>query len=155
MRHQKRGRQLNVSPSHRKAMLRNMAIALIENESISTTDARAKEVRPFFEKIVTLGKRGDLHARRRALSLLPNKQAVAKIFTTISPRFADRDGGYTRIIKMGQRRGDSAPMSLIELVVKGNAGHKEEKSAKRATKPEKKVEDEDVAIVEEERQESV
>lgn len=137
MRHRKKGRQLNVSPSHRKAMLRNMAIALIENESISATDARVKEVRPFFEKMVTLAKRGDLHARRRALSLLPNKQAVAKLFTTIAPRFVDRNGGYTRIIKIGRREGDGAQISLIELVVKENA---QGKSAKKAAKAGAKAE---------------
>ena len=141
MRHRKKGRQLNVSPSHRKAMLRNMAIALIENESISATDARAKEVRPFFEKMVTLAKRGDLHARRRALSLLPNKEAVAKLFTAIAPRFTDRNGGYIRISKIGQRRGDGAPISLIELVVKEEA---QSKPAKKAAKSEAEEREESV-----------
>jgi len=133
MRHNKRGRQLNVAPSHRRAMLRNMSVALIENESISVTDARAKEVRPFFEKIVTLAKRGDLHARRQALCLLPNKQAVSRLFSTIAPRFADRNGGYTRIVKMGQRRGDGAHLSVVELVAKGKDHGK---PPKKAGKPE-------------------
>ena len=133
MRHQKRGRQLNVSPSHRKAMLRSISIALIENESITVTDARAKEVRPFFEKMVTLAKRGDLHARRRVLSLLPNKEAVGKLFALIAPRFAERNGGYTRIVKVGQRHGDGAHISLIELVEKAK---EQKKPAKKATKSE-------------------
>ena len=113
-----------------------MAIALIENESISATDARVKEVRPFFEKIVTLAKKGDLYARRKALRLLPNKQAVAELFTTIAPRFAGRNGGYTRIIKVGQRRGDGAHISLIELVVREKKGRKGGKSGEEA-KPKK------------------
>ncbi len=116
MRHLKKGRKLGRTSSHRKAMLRNLVTSLIEHEAVKTTDAKAKEARSLAEKMITLAKRGDLHARRQALEVLRGKKAVAKLFDTIAPRFADRQGGYTRIIKIGQRKGDGAPISLIELI---------------------------------------
>lgn len=116
MRHNKSGRRLGRNSSHRKAMLRNMVTSLLDHERITTTDARAKEVRKIAEKLVTLGKRGDLHARRQALSVVFDKKIVAKLFDRLAPRFQDRPGGYTRIIKVGNRLGDNAPVSIIEFV---------------------------------------
>lgn len=116
MRHNKSGRRLGRNSSHRKAMLRNMVTSLLDHERITTTDARAKEVRKVAEKLITLGKRGDLHARRQALSVVFDKKIVAKLFDRLAPRFQDRPGGYTRIIKVGNRLGDNAPVSIIELV---------------------------------------
>ncbi|MDY0212011.1 MAG: 50S ribosomal protein L17 [Desulfuromonadaceae bacterium] len=116
MRHNKSGRRLGRNSSHRKAMLRNMVTSLLDAEKITTTDARAKEVRKLAEKMITLGKKGDLHARRQALSVVQDKNVVAKLFDRVAPRFAERNGGYTRIIKVGNRAGDNAPVSIIELV---------------------------------------
>jgi len=116
MRHNKSGRKLGRNSSHRKAMLRNMVTSLIDNERITTTDARAKEVRKIAEKMITLGKRGDLHARRQALSVIFDKDVVAKLFERLAPRYAERAGGYTRIIKVGNRLGDNASVSIIEFV---------------------------------------
>ncbi|PLX45671.1 MAG: 50S ribosomal protein L17 [Deltaproteobacteria bacterium] len=116
MRHNKTGRQLGRNASHRKAMFRNMATSLFEHGKIKTTDAKAKELRKIAEKLITLAKRGDLHARRRALSYIRSRDVVEKLFGEISGQFGDRPGGYTRIIKLGSRRGDNAPMSIIELV---------------------------------------
>ncbi|MGB0921066.1 MAG: 50S ribosomal protein L17 [Alphaproteobacteria bacterium] len=116
MRHRKAHRKLNRTHTHRKAMLANMAVALIKHEQIKTTLPKAKELRPYTEKLVTLGKRGDLHARRQALSKLPEEGAVRKLFDTIADRYKEREGGYIRIIKAGYRYGDSAPMAIIEFV---------------------------------------
>ncbi|EAT15198.1 50S ribosomal protein L17 [Desulfuromonas acetoxidans] len=116
MRHNKSGRRLGRNSSHRAAMLRNMVTSLIDHERITTTDARAKEVRKIAEKMITLGKRGDLHARRQALSVIREKEVVAKLFDRLAPRFSERAGGYTRIIKVGNRLGDNAPVSIIEFV---------------------------------------
>ncbi|MCK4417612.1 MAG: 50S ribosomal protein L17 [Candidatus Latescibacteria bacterium] len=116
MRHLKQGRKLGRTSSHRKAMLRNLVTSLVEHEGVKTTDAKAKEVRPLVEKLITLAKRGDLHARRQALAVLRGRKVAAKLFDTIAPRFADREGGYTRIIKIGQRKGDGASVSLIEIL---------------------------------------
>jgi large subunit ribosomal protein L17 len=116
MRHNKSGRRLGRNSSHRKAMLRNMVTSLIDNERITTTDARAKEVRKLAEKMITLGKRGDLHARRQAMSVIFDKNVVAKLFERLAPRFEKRAGGYTRIIKLGNRLGDNASVSIIEFV---------------------------------------
>ena len=109
-------RKLNRPSDQRMAMLRNMTASLIESGRIQTTDTRAKEVRKFAEKMVTLGKRGDLHARRQALSFIYDKNVVAKLFEEIAPKYEDRNGGYTRILKLGPRRGDGAEMVIIELV---------------------------------------
>ena len=116
MRHGKSGRKLNRTSSHRKAMFANMAASLIEHEQIVTTLPKAKELRPIVEKLVTLGKRGDLHARRQAISAVRDVKMVGRLFDTIAPRYADRNGGYLRIMKAGFRHGDSAPMAVIEFV---------------------------------------
>ncbi len=116
MRHGKQGRKLNRTASHRKAMVRNMVTSLVEVEAIRTTDAKAKEVRRTAERMITLAKRGDLHARRLALRVIRSRAAVAKLFDEIAPRYVDRNGGYTRIVKIGERRGDGASISLVQLV---------------------------------------
>ena len=116
MRHGKSGRKLNRTASHRKAMFANMAASLIEHEQIVTTLPKAKEIRPIVEKLVTLGKRGDLHARRQAIAAIRDENQVRKLFDTIATRYADRNGGYIRIMKAGFRHGDSAPMAVVEFV---------------------------------------
>ena len=117
MRHRMRGRKLNRTSSHRKAMFSNMAMALVEHEQIRTTLPKAKELRPVVERLITLGKRGGLHRRRRALARLGgDARLVDKLFTTLSERYAGRAGGYTRVLRAGFRYGDSAPMAVIELV---------------------------------------
>ena len=116
MRHLKSKRKLNRTSSHRKAMLGNMAVALIKHEQIQTTLPKAKELSPFVDKLITLGKRGDLASRKKAYSILPEKQWTSKIFDELSERYKERDGGYTRVLKAGFRYGDSAPMAVIELV---------------------------------------
>ena len=116
MRHGKSGRKLNRTASHRKAMFANMAASLIEHEQIITTLPKAKEMRPIADKLITLGKRGDLHARRQAISQIRNPGLVRKLFEELAPRYKDRDGGYTRVMKAGFRYGDNAPMAVIELV---------------------------------------
>ena len=116
MRHLKSKRKLNKPSSHRKAMLGNMAVALIKHEQIQTTLPKAKELSPFVDKLITLGKNGDLASRKKAFSILPEKQWVSKIFDELSERYKGRDGGYTRVLKAGFRYGDSAPMAVIELV---------------------------------------
>lgn len=116
MRHRKQGRKLNRTASHRKAMFANMVSSLIEHEQIVTTLPKAKELRSVADKLITLGKRGDLHARRQAASQMQNETQVKKLFDVIGPRYADRQGGYTRVLKAGFRKGDNAPMAVIELV---------------------------------------
>ena len=116
MRHGNSGRKLNRTASHRKAMFANMAASLIEHEQIVTTLPKAKEIRPIVEKLVTLGKRGGLHARRQAISAIRDAKLVAKLFDTIAPRYAARNGGYLRIMKAGFRTGDNAPLAVIEFV---------------------------------------
>lgn len=116
MRHSKAGRRLGRKTSHREAMFRNMVTSLLAHEKITTTDAKAKEIRSFTERMITLGKRGDLHSMRLAASFIREKSVVTKLFSTIAPRYMDRPGGYTRIIKLGIRQGDTAPVSMIELV---------------------------------------
>lgn len=116
MRHRKSGRKLNRTSSHRKAMFANMAAALINHEQIKTTLPKAKELRPFVEKLVTLAKRGDLHARRIAISRVRDEAMVKKLFETIGPRYKDRHGGYTRVLRAGFRYGDNAPVAVIEFV---------------------------------------
>ena len=109
-------RKLGRNSAHRKAMLRNLVTDLLREERISTTDTRAKEARRIAEKMITLGKRGDLHARRQALSYIYVETVVTKLFEELGPRYADRNGGYTRILKLGPRRGDCAEMVFLELV---------------------------------------
>ena len=116
MRHQNSGRKLNRTASHRKAMFANMAASLIQHEQIVTTLPKAKEIRPIVEKLVTLGKRGDLHARRQAISAIRDEKAVRRLFETLAPRYASRNGGYLRIMKAGFRYGDNAPLAVIEFV---------------------------------------
>jgi len=129
MRHNKSGRRLGRTTSHRIAMFRNMVTSFLSHERIVTTDAKAKELRPIAEKMITLGKKGDLSAIRQAASYIRDKATVTKLFSTIAPRYKDRAGGYTRIIKLGIRPGDAAPLSVIEFV--------EEEIQKKA--PKKKV----------------
>ncbi|MCB8836861.1 50S ribosomal protein L17 [Aurantimonas sp. VKM B-3413] len=116
MRHAKRGRKLNRTASHRKAMFANMAVSLITHEQIVTTLPKAKDLRPIVEKLITLGKRGDLHARRLAASRLQDDAATIKLFDTLASRYAERNGGYCRVLKAGFRRGDNAPLAVIEFV---------------------------------------
>ena len=116
MRHLKSGRKLSRNSSHRWALMRNLVTSLLRDEKIQTTDPKAKELRRWADRVITLGKEGSLHARRRALGIVQDKAVVRKLFDTIAPRFKNRAGGYTRIIKIGWRRGDAAPISLIELV---------------------------------------
>src|SRR3712207_1155605 len=115
MRHMNAGRKLGRTWSHRQAMLGNMAVALLKHEQIKTTLPKAKELRPYVEKIITLGKRGDLHARRLVAARLHDDVVLRKLFDTIGPRYAERNGGYTRVLKAGFRYGDAAPMAVIEL----------------------------------------
>lgn len=116
MRHGKAGRRLGRKTSHREAMFRNMVTSLLDHGKITTTDAKAKEIRVVAERMITLGKRGDLHSMRLASSVIREKAVVSKLFSTIAPCYKERLGGYTRIIKLGIRQGDAAPLSLIELV---------------------------------------
>ncbi len=131
MRHQKAGRRLGRNTSHRKALMRNMATSLLDHERIETTEAKAKELRRYAEKMITLGKRGDLHARRQALSFIRKRKVVEKVFDEYAERFKDRKGGYTRIMKLGRRTGDNARMAIIELIP-------EEKEKKKGKEKEKK-----------------
>ncbi|MEE4235349.1 MAG: 50S ribosomal protein L17 [Anderseniella sp.] len=116
MRHAKSGRKLNRTASHRKAMFANMAAALIKHEQIVTTLPKAKDLRPIAEKLITLAKRGDLHARRQAMSKIRDEDQVKKLFAVLGERYKERNGGYTRVLKAGFRYGDSAPMAVIEFV---------------------------------------
>jgi len=116
MRHAKKGRKLSRTASHRKATLRNLATSLFRHGRIETTTAKAKELRPFAERLITLARRGDLHARRLAAQKIQDRQVLGSLFDEIAPRYAERPGGYTRILKLGNRKGDAAEMSLIELV---------------------------------------
>ncbi len=130
MRHGKSGRKLNRSSSHRLAMFRNMVTSLLEHERIYTTDAKAKELRRWADRMITLGKRGDLHARRQALQVIRDKGVVHKLFTDLAQRYQARSGGYTRTVKVGFRAGDSAPISLVELMT----GETKKKKKKRKRK---------------------
>ncbi|MEL6827831.1 MAG: 50S ribosomal protein L17 [Pseudomonadota bacterium] len=116
MRHGMAHRKLNRTASHRKAMFANMAASLIEHEQIVTTLPKAKEMKPFMDKLITLAKRGDLHARRQAVSKVRDEAAVKKLFEVFGERYKDRNGGYTRVLKAGYRHGDNAPRAVIELV---------------------------------------
>ena len=116
MRHGISGRKLNRTSSHRKAMFSNMVVSLLDHEQITTTLPKAKELRRIADKMITLGKRGDLHARRQALSVIKNNEIVGKLFTGLAERYKERNGGYTRVLKSGNRYGDMAPMAVIELV---------------------------------------
>ena len=116
MKHRIKGKKLNRTSSHRKALFKNMAQAIIKHEQIITTLPKAKTMKPIVDKLITLGKKGSLHARRQAFSKLRDESMVAKLFGTLAPRYADRNGGYTRVLKAGYRYGDAAAMAVIELV---------------------------------------
>lgn len=116
MRHRKAGRRLGRTSSHRDAMMRNMVTSLLDQERIVTTVAKAKEARRITDQMITLGKRGDLHARRQAMAYIRSKSVVAKLFDQLSNQYSERNGGYTRIIRTGTRLGDAAPMAILELV---------------------------------------
>jgi large subunit ribosomal protein L17 len=123
MRHRKAGKQLSRNSSHRRAMLRNIVTSLFKYEQIETTDAKAKEARPIAEKMITLAKRGDLHARRLAMSYLQDKEVAHKLFDQLKDRLTTRQGGYVRIVKKGFRKGDGAPVSIVQLLVKETEGN--------------------------------
>jgi large subunit ribosomal protein L17 len=137
MRHRVKGRKLGRKKSHREQMLRNMVASLFRHESIRTTEAKAKEARRLAEKLVTWGKRGDLHSRRMVLRYIASAEIVKKIFEVIAPRFEGRDGGYTRIVKLEARRGDAAPVVLLELTEKSKE-LEEEKATRKAKKEARK-----------------
>jgi large subunit ribosomal protein L17 len=133
----KSGKRLGRNTSHRKAMMRNMVTSFFDHEKITTTDARAKELRKMAEKLITIALRGDLHSRRLAMQVVRDKKIVAKLFDTIAPRYTERPGGYTRIIKLGHRSGDNASLSVIELVEEEFTAKPKKKKApaKKAAKP--------------------
>src|SRR5262245_10637327 len=116
MRHRVAGVKLNRSPSHRRALFRNLVTALLQYEAVRTTDAKAKELKRWGDRMITLGKQGTLHARRRAAALVHGRTIVKKLFDELAPRYQERQGGYTRVVKLGVRAGDAAPVSLVELV---------------------------------------
>ena len=122
MNHRKTGRKLGRTSAHRKALFRNMVTSLLQHEQIRTTDAKAKELRGVTDRMITLGKHGTLHARRRALETIRSKDVTSKLFGELADRYRERPGGYTRVIKLGQRPGDAAPMSMIELVDREEEG---------------------------------
>ena len=135
MRHLNSGRKLNRNASHRKALFRNMVLSLIRHGRITTTDAKAKELRRFADKMITLGKQGDLSARRLAFAFMQSRDAVKKLFDEIAPQFKERPGGYTRIVKFERRRGDAAPLSVIEFT--GTSDTVQKKVKKKSAKKEK------------------
>ena len=138
MRHLKAGRNLGRSPSHRSAMVRNMVTSLFKHEQLETTDARAKELRQVAERMITLAKRGDLHARRQALATIREKAVVHKLFDELKDRFMDRQGGYVRIVKKENRKGDGALISIIQLLLQEEGKKKGKKKGKTAAgSPEK------------------
>ncbi len=125
MRHRKDHRKLGRSPSHRKAMLRNLVTSLLELEQVRTTEAKAQELRRVAERMITLGKRRTLHARRQALRTIRTKEVAAKVFDTLSERYSDRAGGYTRVMKVGRRVGDNADMAIVQLIPEGESAPSE------------------------------
>ena len=132
MRHRVAGRKFSRHSQHRTWMFRNMLVSLLEHERLRTTLAKAKELRGWADRMITLGKKGSLHARRRAFAMLRNEGVVKKLFDEIAPRFKDRPGGYTRVYKLGWRPGDNAPLSLIELVTAPSAGEKKKSAVGKA-----------------------
>jgi large subunit ribosomal protein L17 len=135
MRHRARSVKLGRSSSHRKAMYRNLVTSLLEHERVETTDAKAKELRRIADRMITLGKRGTLHARRQALSVIRKREITAKVFDDLAERFRERPGGYTRVLKVRRRVGDDAPLSIVELVEgEAPAAVEEEKGKKKASK---------------------
>ena len=151
MRHRQKGRKLGRTKSHRELMLRNLVTSLFENESVKTTEPKAKEARKLADRVLTWGKRGDLHSRRLALRHILDAAVVKKVFETLAPRFEGRPGGYTRIIKLGERRGDAAPMVILELTEKTKEVADEKaarKARKEARKEAKRKEEEEAAAME-------
>ncbi len=149
MRHLKKGRKLNRSSSHRVALMRNLVTSLLRHDRIETTDAKAKELRRWADWMIGLSKDGSLHARRQALAVIQDKAVVTKLFDSIGPRFKDRPGGYTHAVKIGLRRGDNAPLSLVEILpesesAKGEApsagGKRRRRPAAKKTAPKKQTE---------------
>ncbi len=145
MRHGVAGRKLGRTSSHRKATFANMAVALIQHEQIRTTLPKAKELRPFVEKLITLGKRGGLHARRQALSVLRDTEVAAKLFGPLAERYKTRNGGYTRVLRAGVRYGDAADMAVIELVDRDPAARGAADKARHEAEQAQKAEAEAVA----------
>jgi large subunit ribosomal protein L17 len=143
MRHRNEGRKLSRNTSHRRALLRNLVTALLEHGRLMTTLPKAKEVRPLAEKMITLGKRDNLHARRQVHSYLLKDETARKVFSTIAPKFADRKGGYSRIIKLGNRKGDGADLAIIELLGTDLEAKKAERAAKAEAKEAKKSKKDD------------
>jgi len=141
MRHGKAGKKLGRTPSHRRAMFRNMVTSLLKHERIVTTEVKAKEIGRLTEKMITLGKRGDLHARRQAVAFIRSNEVVKRLFSEYAQRYASREGGYTRVLKLEPRAGDNAPMALVELVDRPIIESKEKKAdkAKKETKPKKEA----------------
>jgi large subunit ribosomal protein L17 len=139
MRHRVAGRKLGRHTQHRNLMFRNMLVSLIQHERIQTTLAKGKELRRWADKIITLGKKGNLHARRRAFDFLRDRGIVKKLFEEIVPRLKDREGGYTRVYKMGWRKGDGAPLSLVELVTFSSPEQKKKSPVKKAKEALEKV----------------
>ncbi|MCP4749158.1 MAG: 50S ribosomal protein L17 [Desulfobacteraceae bacterium] len=137
MRHRKTGVKLNRTTSHRQAMFRNMVTSLFKHDRIRTTDAKAKELRRWADHIITLAKRGDLHARRQAMAIVREKEVVHKLFEEASEKYGNKNGGYTRIVKIGRRAGDAAPLSLVELIFEVE---KKQKDKKKKELPDKKAE---------------
>jgi len=127
-----KGARMGGSPAHQRHMLSNLAAALFEHGKITTTEARARRLRPYAEKLITFAKRGDMHARRQVLTVVPDKGIVHNLFTEIGPSFADRPGGYTRITKLGPRKGDAAPMAVIELIREEVSGARPRRRTRRA-----------------------
>ena len=145
MKHRIKGKKLNRTSSHRKALLKNMSQALIKHEQISTTLAKAKNLRPFVEKIITLAKKGSLSSKKKAFSILKNKKIIEKLFTNIAKRYEARKGGYIRILKNGFRYGDMAPLAVIELVDRNPEAKKVDKPKKVEKKEDEKKTDQKVA----------
>ena len=138
MRHHKAGLKLNRTSSHRNAMFRNMVTSLFKHDRIRTTNTKAKELKRWADNLITLAKRGDLHARRRALSIVREKEVVHKLFSEVEDRFSDKAGGYTRVVRLGRRPGDAAPICLVELVSSETTGKKKKERKKKKTEPAKK-----------------
>ncbi len=134
MRHRKGMSKLGRTSAHRKALYRNLVTSLLEHERIETTDAKAKEVRRLADKMITLGKRGTLHARRQALSVIRKREVTAKVFDDLAARFRERPGGYTRVMKLGSRVGDNAPISIVELVEGAAPDPPKKKTRKKASR---------------------
>ncbi len=134
MRHLKKGRKLNRTASHRRALMRNLVTSLLRQERIQTTDPKAKELRAWVDRVIGLGKQGSLHARRQALGIVQDEAVVHKLFETLAPRYKGRPGGYARIVKLGWRRGDRAPLSIVELMPADGAAAGKSEAPSRAKK---------------------